>query len=50
MSKFFHPELIDLYINFLEKLDFRIMKWNDDTKYLISHFNKRFGLIKKNSG
>ena len=42
MSKFFHPELIDLYINFLEKLDFRIMKWNDDTKYLISHFNKRF--------
>ncbi len=42
MSKFFHPELIDLYINFLEKLNFIIMKHNDGTKYLISRFNKGF--------
>lgn len=40
MSKFFHPELIDLYINFLEKLNFIIMKHSDGTKYLISSFKK----------
>lgn len=42
MHKFFHHELINLYINFLEKLDFRIMKHNNGTKYLISRFNKGF--------
>lgn len=42
MNKFFHHELINLYINFLEKLDFRIMKHNNGTKYLISRFNKGF--------
>ena len=40
MSKFCHPELIDLYIRLLRELDFIIRKYDNGTKYSIGSNNK----------
>ena len=42
MSKFCHPELIDLYIRLLGELDFIIRKYDNGTKYSIGSNNKGF--------
>lgn len=42
MSKFCHPELIDLYIRLLRELDFIIRKYDNGTKYSIGSNNKGF--------
>ena len=42
MSMYYHPDLINLYVKLLEELDFRIIKYNDGIKHLISCPNKGF--------